>query len=423
MALPRAAALATLVALSAAAPAPAAIVSPKGVRSPQVAVNVDGATVVAWERLTKRGVAVEVRSGDGPLELGRTRRIAARGLQPQVAVGADGTMAVMWREPGARGVRSMRVAVARPGRGFGSAQLVDRRRANMAVVGVAVQPGGRVVAIWRRSSRRLTFALARRNHAFGRARNLATIRQAAAGAIAVDPRDGSVTVAYGTPVASSPPTNQQAAVRTLTLTGSGFSAPTVLSQGPGTNRLQEAYPSMASGPAGIGVAYVQVGDPYALNLVRRNGDGSWAQAERIAASSFGAADIFPSALRATLPLDGAGVAAWSLDEQAPSGTIANQIVASIAGPGAGFGAHQPLTDATGRVAAPAVASAGGEAFVATARTHGPVLLATLADGASAFAAPATLAGSGDGDVLLAAAGAHVLAAYQQGDRLALEVVR
>ena len=61
--------------------------------------------------------------------------------------------------------------------------------------------------------------------------------------------------------------------------------------------------------------------------------------------------------------------------------------------------------------------------MATARTHGPVLLATRAAGASAFAQPATLAASGDGDVLLAAAGAHVLAAYQQGDRLRLEVVR
>lgn len=423
MALARAAALATLVALTAAAPAPAAIVSPKGVRSPQVAVNVDGATVVAWERVTKRGVAVEVRSGEGPLELGRTRRIASRGSQPQVAVNADGTMAVMWREPGARGVRSIRVAVARPGRGFGSAQLVDRRRANMSVVGVAVQPGGRVVAIWRRSSRRLAYALARRNHAFGRARNLATANHAAAGALAVDPRDGSVSVTYGTPVSSSPPTNQQAAVRTLTLTGTAFSPPTVLSQGPGTNRLQEARPSMASGPAGVGVAYVQVGDPYVLNLVRRNGDGSWAQAERIAASYFGAADIFPSGLRATLLPDGAAVAAWSLDKQAPSGTLANQIVASIAGPSAPFGPFQPLTPADGRVSAPAVASAGGEAFAATARTHGPVLLSTREAGASAFGAPATLAESGDGDVLLAAAGAHVLAAYQQGDRLRLDIVR
>jgi hypothetical protein len=415
--------LAALAALAAAAPASAATVSPKKVRSPQIAVNVDGATVVAWERLGSRGIAIEARAGDGPLELGRTRRLSLRGYAPRVAIGADGTSAVMWREDGARGVRSIRVAVARPGQGFGRGQLLYRRRALVTTVGLAVQPSGRVVAIWQRATGRLAYALARRNHGFGRGRNLGVIRQPAGGAIPVDPRDGSVSLAYGTPVGSSPPTNQQAAVRTLTLTGSTFSAPTVLSQGPGTTPFAEAYPTMVSGQAGVGVAYVQVGDPYSLNLVRRNGDGSWAPAERIAASYFGAADIFPSGLAATLLPDGSAVAAWSLDKQAPSGTIANQVVASNAAPSGPFGPFQALTPANGRVSAPAVASAGGEAFVATARTHGPVLLATRAAGAGAFAPPATLAERGDGDVLLAAAGAHVLAAYQQGDRLRLEVVR
>jgi hypothetical protein len=42
------------------------------------------------------------------------------------------------------------VAVARPGHGFGAAQVLDQRTSNMAPVGVAVQPGGRVVAIWQR---------------------------------------------------------------------------------------------------------------------------------------------------------------------------------------------------------------------------------------------------------------------------------
>ena len=66
----------------------------------------------------------------------------------------------------------------------------------------------------------------------------------------------------------------------------------------------------------------------------------------------------------------------------------------------------------------ASASAGNEAFVATALAHGPVLLATRAARAGVFGTPVALTDRGD-----AAAGAHVLAAYQRGDRLRLEVVR
>ncbi|MDX6676649.1 MAG: hypothetical protein QOE31_701 [Solirubrobacteraceae bacterium] len=417
-----------LTALAAAAlapaPAPAATVSPTRVRAPQLAVNADGATVVAWERLTKRAIAIEARAGDAPLELGHARRLSADGHQPQVAIGSEGTKAVIWFEEGARGMRTVRVAVARPGHNFGKGQIVDRRRANMAVVGVAVQPTGRVVAIWRRSSARLGVALARRNHAFGRPRDFAAIGQPAAGTIPVDPRDGSVIVAYGTPPSSSPPVNQQAAVRTLTLSSGSFSAPALVSLGPGSNGFSEAYPAMASGPAGVAVAYTLVGDPYALNLVRRDGDGSWAAPERIGLANYGE-DVFPVGLQATLPADGSAVAAWSIDDQGSGAgsAIGSQTVASIAAPSSAFGPFGALTPAGARFGRPAVASAGNEAFVASAQPHGPVLLATRSAGAAAFAAPVALSAGGDGDVLLAAAGAHVVAAYQRGDRLQVEIVR
>lgn len=413
-----------LTALAAAAPAPAATVSPTKVRAPQVAVNADGATVVAWERLTKRAIAIEARSGDAPLELGRSRRLSAKGHNLQAAVGTDGTKAVMWLEDGASGVRSIRVAVARPGHGFGRGRLVDRRRANMAVVGVAVQPSGRVVAVWRRSIGRLAVALARRNHGFGSARNLAAIAQLAAGAIAVDPRDGSVSVAYGTPVSNAPATNQQAAARTLTLSAGTFSAPTVLSAGADTSPLAEAFPALASGPAGVGVAFSQSGDPGSLNLVRRNADGTWAARERIGLANYGA-NTFVSGLQATLPADGSSAAAWSIDTESGGlgNVVASQTVASIAAPGSPFGQLQALTPTGGRFSRPAVASAGDEAFVATALAHGPVLLATRALGAGVFGTPVALTDRGDGDVLLAAAGSHVLAAYQRGDRLQLDIVR
>ena len=330
----------------------------------------------------------------------------------------------MWSEEGARGVRSIRVAVARPGHGFGRGQLVDRRRANMAVVGVAVQPSGRVVAIWRRSSGRLAVALARRNHGFGRARNLAAISQPAAGTIPVDPRDGSVIVAYATPATSSPPVNPQAAVRTLTLSAGSFSAPTVVSQGPGTSPFAQALPSMVSGPAGVGVAYTQSGDPSSLNLVRRNGDGTWATPERIGLATYGA-DTFATGLQATLPADGSAVAAWSI--QAAGRRPRRR------GRQPDRREHRPPVE---RVRAASGADARRRAVRSGGRRVGrrgvlrrdrpdarPRAARHARGGRCGFATPVALTGGGDGDVLLAAGGERVVAAYQQGDRLQLQVVR
>jgi hypothetical protein len=70
-----------------------------------------------------------------------------------------------------------------------------------------------------------------------------------------------------------------------------------------------------------------------------------------------------------------------------------------------------------------VAAAGGEAFVATAEPHGPVLLATRSADATTFATARELTTHGSGDVVLAAAGRHVVAGYQVDDRLRLDVVR
>lgn len=409
-----------LAALAASAPAAAATVSPTGVRFPQVAINADGATVVAWERTTRSAFAIEARAGSSPLKLGRTRRLTSRGYQPQVAIGADGTKAVMWMQLGARGTRSLRVAVARPGHRFGRSRLVDRRRANMAPVGLAVAPSGRVVAIWQRSASMLGFALAARRHAFGKPRNLAATGHGAT--IAVDPRDGAVLVSYGTRPIFAPPSNQRVAVRTLSRSGSAFSAPVLLSAGTGSSF--DARPVAISGPGGSGVAFTLLGDPYALGLARRRADGSWAAAERIATASYGEA-VFPVGLRATLPSDGSAVAAWTIDSQSSGlgGSVSSRTVASIASPSAPFGMPQALTPTgTRHYGTPAVASAGGEAFVASAEPHGPVILATRSAGASSFART-SLTAAGDGDVLLAAAGRHVVAVYQRGDRLRLTVVR
>lgn len=150
---------------------------------------------------------------------------------------------------------------------------------------------------------------------------------------------------------------------------------------------------------------------------------SWAQPERIALGNYGE-NVFAVGLRATLPADGSAVAAWGIDTQRPGGlggSVSTQIVASIAGPSAAFGPPQPLTPASALFGYPVVASAGGEAFVATAQTHGRLLLATRSAGAAVMQAPVTLDDDVNGDVLLAAAGTHVVAGYQKDNRLRLRV--
>jgi hypothetical protein len=409
-----------LATIAAAVPAEAATVSPTGVRFPQIAVNADGATVVAWERKTKDGFAVEARTGAGPLKLGRTQRLARIGRNPRVTIGADGTRAVQWLEDARRGARTVRVAIARPGHNFGKSRLLERRKANMATVAVAVQPNGRVVAVWSRTTGRLGFALASRNHAFGTARDLTTTGPVSASTIALDPRDGAVVLAYGTPVSATPPTNQQAAARTLTPSATAFSAPVVLSDPAG---LSESHPSVVGG-AGTGVAYTQTVPSLSLRIARRKGDGTWLAPEVVATPAYGP-DVYAVGLQATLPADGSALAAWSVStEPGGGGSISSRTVASIApAPRGAFGLPAALTPANEIYKSTAVASAGAEAFIATAKAHGPVLLATKAAGATTLGAPVTLASDGDGDVLLAAAGRHVIAAWQRDDRLRVHTVR
>lgn len=182
---------------------------------------------------------------------------------------------------------------------------------------------------------------------------------------------------------------------------------------------------MVSGPGGTGVAFASTGEGAALTLVRRAADGSWIAPQRIGSANY-ASDTYGIGLYATLPNDGSAVAAWTIDHQYPSGTgnsISRQTAASIALPAAAFGPLQALTPDTQKFGVPAVASAGGEAFVATARPHGNLLLATRPAGGASLPGPTMLDSAVDGDVVLAAAGAHVLAAYQKGDRLRLKVVR
>ena len=408
-----------LASLAFAAAAPAAIISPTGIRFPELAVNVKGATIVAWERRTKSAFTFEVRTGDSPSTLGRTIRFAARAYRPKVAIGADGTRAVMWFEDeGARG-GVVRIAVARPGHGFGRPRVLERRRGRIGTVGVAVQPTGRVVAIWGRGSSRIAYSLAPRGGAFGAARELTFKSPSSGESIAVDPRDGAVVITYGAPPSIADLANQQAAARTLTTTATAFSEPAALSDPAG---LAQASPVAVSGAGEVGVAYSRFADVAELWLVRRTATGAWTAPQRIGSPSYGAGRSVVSPI-ATLPTDGSALASWSVVyDPAGSGALSSQTVATIAQPGAPFGAPQALTPEDGKYGARAIASAGAEAFLATAEPHGPLLLSTRPAGGGALQTR-TVTPNGDGDAVLAAGGSHVLLAFQQRDRLRLHVIR
>ena len=333
-------------------------------------------------------------------------------------MGADGTVAVEWQQPGPGRDERVLVAIARRGHGFGRTQTVEQRKGLVASRAVAVQPNGRVLALWQRSAGRLAYALAARGRRFGSARSVA----GAAPSVAVDPRDGTIVLADSTPASAAPPMNAQAAVRTLSPSQRAFTAPVALTA---TGIFGEASGVAVSGPGGAGVVYTISGtSPGRLALVRRAVDGTWQPAQTIATPP-AAEGRFAVGLRATLPAGGAAVAAWSatIEDEAGFGVLTRQTFAAIAPPGAPFGAPAPLSPGGLRFTDPEVAAAGDEAFVASAAPHGPVLLATRAAGAGSFAQPVALTANGDGDVVLAAGGSHVLAAYQQDDRLRLKIVR
>jgi len=408
-----------LASLVFAATAPAATISPTGIRFPEIAVNADGATIVAWERRTRSAFTFDVRTGDSPSTLGRTIRFAARAYRPKIAIGADGTRAIMWFEDeGARG-GVVRIAVARPGHGFGRPRVLERRRGRTATVGVAVQPTGRVVAIWVRGSSRIAYALAPRDRAFGAARELTFKSPSSGESIAVDPRDGAVVITYGAPLSIANLANQQAAARTLTTTATAFSEPAALSDPAG---LAQAFPVAVSGAGGVGVAYSRFADVNELWLVRRTATGAWSVPQRIGTPAYGADRAAVSPI-ATLPTDGSALASWSVVHDPDGrGAVSSQTVATLAQPGAAFGVPQALTPADGKYGTRAIASAGTEAFLATATPHGPLLLSTRPAGGGALVTR-TVTTNGDGDAVLAAAGRHVLLAYQQRDRLRLHIVR
>lgn len=418
----------SLVLMFVAAPADGRVlVSPSGVRGPALAINDLGATAVAWERSARGTFAVEARVGQGTLGLGRTQRLSSKGSTPAVAVGADGTAAVQWLEYGPRGQRRVRVAVARDGRPFGVPQTIETRRANVGVVGVAVQPSGRVVAVFWRSGASLAFAVAPRGRGFGAAQQLTATGSLGGASLSVDPRDGAVVVAYGTPLRkpagdADRAFNVQAAVRTLGPADATFSAPVIVSgQDPAAEAPSaEAYPRAVAGPGGAGVVFEVAGQaPRRVRVALRAADGSWGPA-RTAGSTAGEGQ-FPASATAALPRGGAAVAAW-LDQRYVVDRLVSSVPNATSARGGDAFAEPTAFDGPrpgGR--AIAAAAAGSRSFVAW--VAGRSLRLTSLDEGSAFRRVRTMSTSADGDVLLAGAGERAVAAWQERDRLALTTIK
>jgi hypothetical protein len=319
-----------------------------------------------------------------------------------VAVGDDGTAALLWLAHGG----TVRASVARPGHRFGPSQILERSKAPHGIVGVAIQPSGRVVAAFT-SHHALEIALARRRERFGTPHPLARVGFSPP-SIALDPRDGTVIVAY--PTRSKTGADAQSAVTTLAPAAAAFSPPVVLTSAP----TVESAPTAVAGPGGAAVAIYSK----TLSLTRRGLDGTWSAPEPFASQPDNAGNQFPVFLTsptAALLADGTAIPAWFLQVYAPD--VPDELLR-----GEAYAGDQLLTPAQGIASPPSTAAAGNDAFVVSAIDNGPVELFTRPAGATTFT-PTVLAAKGDGDAQLTAAGTHVLAAFQSADRLHLTVVR
>jgi hypothetical protein len=398
-------------AVVASAPAAAATISPQGIRGPQLAVGPTGVTVAAWERLRRHPfrIQVEARIGRSPDRLGPVQRLSSKGGRPVLAVGTDGTVAIGWSGSDSKGRRagSAHVAVARPGRQLGRSQAIR----GMGVSALAVQPNGRVVAVGLAKNRpaypgALRVAMTTHGQRFGKPRTVEGATPTSEGWLAVDPRDGAVVLAHRTQAPAIDGERSQAAVRSLAQRATEFSPPVVLSRA-------GSYPVAVSGRGGAGVVYGDI----AL--------GPWPSDAPNACPSSGRRS-------AALPADGSAVAVWVVHVENPcGGPFEDQryreefhAFASIALRPAAFGPRMTVTRGSANVDELAVAAAGDEAFVAAAEHKGGrVTLATRASGAASLGRPRMLTRDGDGDVMLAAGGPHVVVAYQRNDRLRLKIVR
>ncbi len=190
--------------------------------------------------------------------LGPAQRLAAGGFLTGVAVGADGTAIAGWEQT-INGKQTWRVAIARPGKSFGSPRTLGDpgvRRGDLAVT-----PKGRIVAIWRTrsSDHSVRVAIASPGGWFGGAKTIGVARQDQP--IVASGADGTIVATWlDTPPAPQPPpapapTDRTAEIQATTLASSAaaFVAPSTLA----SFTFWGSGPALSTGPGGVVVSWPQ----------------------------------------------------------------------------------------------------------------------------------------------------------------------
>jgi hypothetical protein len=368
----------------------------------------------AYEVLARLGTATS---------LGPAQRLAAGGFLTGLAVGADGTAVAGWEQT-INGKQTWRVAVARPGKSFGSARTLGDPGVRSG--NVAVTPNGRIVAIWRThsSDHGVRVAIAPPGHWFGVAKTIGLARQDQPG-VTSGP-DGTVVATWlDTPPAPQPapapaPSDRTAEIQATTLapSASTFAAPTALAS---FTYWGGAAPALATGPGGVVVSWAQPMERRgtARKLVRL-----------LPHSTFGAFDLLD--LTASAPIAGIGLenglalglpsdltisALWqdAKTKSSENPTLTSSVVRTSTRPAAGehglFSAARTLS-APGRLAGSPEAGALTDRTVAAwgetaATTPSRLRIAIRSHGNWTLASPLKAPGIDTNSVALAAGGKHV----------------
>lgn len=401
-------ALAALAAaLLLAAPAGAAVsvperISPSGLRIQALAVGAGGGrTAIVMDGFTPAPGTLQfqvlARLGTGST-LGSTQRLAGGGSVTGVAVGADGTAIAGWTQT-IGGKRTWRVAIARPGKAFGTARTLGDP--GVFAGDLAVTPKGRIVAIWRTRStdHNVRVAIASPGGWFGGARTIGVARQDAPAVVAAP--DGTVVATWlDTPPAPQPPpapapSDRTAEIRATTLASaaSTFAAPTTLAS---FTYWGDAAPSLPTGPGGVVVSWPE---PMTAvrKLVRLLPGGSFESPLALTASAPIAGIGLSNALALGLPPDLTISALWqeARTTNAESGELASAVVKTSSRPAAGehgaFSAARQLSTAGWLAGGPQATALTGRTVAAwgeTAKTKpSRVRVAIRSHGSWTLAAP------------------------------------
>lgn len=334
-------------ALVAAAPAQAKISASKDV-SPRGLLVQDSDLAAAGSRSallmstypkppkTATHYTLQARLGKGTSFEGAQRLADSTGSN-EVAVGSDGTAVAAWTARTTSGV-VLRVAIANPGKTFGSAKTVASAP-RLALGGVAVAPSGRALVVFTRATQ-VQVSIRKPGHSFGAPVVLGRSRQNTPVAAAAP--DGTLAVAWlDTPSGPLPPpapyvpTPALMLAATLTPTSSTFSAPAEL------DRLSFwiGGPEAASGLGGAAVIWRQTFG--VKRMVTVSPGGGFGPVESLEVPFPGAGEGRPDHLALGIPASGPAMALWHDVQGIPGDVLkvtSSAVVASRRPPGGTFGA-------------------------------------------------------------------------------------